>query len=130
MVQFHLYQMDMQLLMGFIDINNNDLGVYNCLVANDNSKRKYYPVFIWGGYEINGNGQITVSLPALESGFKYDDYKIYESRVNCSYDTNLVLARKVISGTTLICTYTVASTGAAATQGIIYTGFMLIALKV
>lgn len=82
------------------------------------------------GYPLNSNGEITVTLPALQSGFSYDGYMVYESRVNYSYNYDLLRIKTSISGNTMTCTYIFTTTGAAAANaGNIYTGFMLIAYK-
>ena len=72
----------------------NDLGVSTAKSSNG-SKLKYYPVFINGGYILNSKGEITVTLPALESGFSYDSYKVYESRVNVSQNAHLLRYKDV-----------------------------------
>ena len=108
---------------------NNDLGVSTALGSSGN-KIKYYPVFIWNGYNLNSNGQITVTLPTLQSGFLYSNYMVYESRVAASSAINILRYKTDISGTTMTCTYIFTTTGAvAANAGTLYTGFMCIAYK-
>ena len=69
-------------------------------------------------------------MPALQSGFSYSDYMVYESRVNYSYRQDLLRIKMGISGNTMVCTYIFTTTGdVAANGGNIYTGFMLIVYK-
>lgn len=69
-------------------------------------------------------------MPALKSGFSYNSYMVYESRVAVSKNLNTLRVKTDISGTTMTCTYIFTTTGAAAANaGDIYTGFMLIAYK-
>ena len=83
-----------------------------------------------GGYPLNSNGEITVTLPALQSGFSYDGYMVYESRVSYSYHHDLLRIKTSISGNTMTCTYILTTTGDLASNGgNIYSGFMLIAYK-
>ena len=87
-------------------------------------------MFVWGGYTLNSNGEITVTLPALQSEFVYNEYLIYESRVSYSGRQDLLRVKTVISGTTMTCKYIFTTTGdVAANAGNIYSGFMLIAYK-
>ena len=114
--------------MIYIFIHYNDW--VSTTKLSNGSKLKYYPVFVNNGYPLNSKGEITVTLPALESGFSYDSYKVYESRVNVSRNSNLLRFKTTISGTTMTCTYILTTTGAAAANaGDVYTGFMLIAYK-
>ena len=66
----------------------------------------------------------------MESGFSYDAYRVYASRVNVSQNAHLLRYKTTISGTTMTCTYLLTTTAAlAANAGDIYTGFMCIAYK-
>ena len=78
MVQFHLYQMDMQLLMGFIDINNNDLtwklysnpnvtlksgdGSSGTIICNENNtlKNANYVKFCLSDYNGGRNSNVVI----------------------------------------------------------------------
>ena len=113
----------------FFKITNNDLGVSTAL-GSAGIKIKYYPVFVWSGYRLNSNGVITVTLPALQSGFSYSKYMVYECRVDESAVTNILRVKTDISGNTMTCTYILTTTGDLASNGgNIYSGFMLIAYK-
>ena len=69
-------------------------------------------------------------MPALQSGFSYSDYMVYESRVTGSKSLNILRVKTVISGNTMTCSYLFITTGAvAANAGDFYSGFMLIAYK-
>ncbi len=111
---------------------NNDLGnmIKANVVATQSKTRKYYITHVWGGYNSDSNGKISIQLQTPLSGYQYDEYAVFSCLT--AYSTGGIanlIARRIIIQNNVLNVYYCTGDGKIPAVATIYCGFLVLAYK-